>query len=70
MRKFDSTQPMVLSKPSSMDTSIRHPRGRALSAALTAMAAVRPPMVSAMGEPTRSGALSASPVTDIRPEAP
>ena len=43
---------------------------RPASAALIAIAAVSPPIVSAMGKPVRIGALSPSPVIDIAPDSP
>src|SRR6266511_4062906 len=59
---------------SSMDTSRKQPSplaARPASAAEMAMAATRPPIVSQIGKPTRSGAVSGVPVMLIIPaEAP
>ena len=65
-------QPMVAMVASSIETSMKRAVSRPgwASAAATAKAAVIPPTVSAMGYPTRKGALSGSPVTLITPDMP
>ena len=58
---------------SSIDTSSVAPspvRAAPASAADTAIAAFRPAIASLTGKPTRSGALSSSPVTLMMPESP
>jgi DNA-binding transcriptional regulator YdaS (Cro superfamily) len=58
---------------SSIDTSRKQPLpvlARPATAAAMDMAAIRPPMVSQMGKPTRSGAVSGVPVIDMMPDSP
>ena len=71
--QFETAQPMATRDASSMETSMNSPsplRSRRNSAAAIAKAAEMPPIVSATGYPTRSGADCASPVTLITPQRP
>ena len=70
---MDTVQPIAEMAASSMDTSRKQPwpvRARPASAAAMASAAIRPPTVSQIGKPTRSGAVRGVPVIDIMPDSP
>src|SRR5690554_1608897 len=70
-RRFETAHPIVARTESSIDTSMNVAvRFGAARAALIAIAAVKPPTVSARGYPTLYGPVSLSPVILITPDIP